>query len=265
MFYDWLNPDPRRTARPDWMIMAGMAGGFVAGVVVNPIDMVFTRMQCDEMLPEQCRRNYKNVAEGLVRVIDEGSFMRGSVANGLKIGALCCSMTNTYDWCKENSYYWFGPSWINRMFATATAVSVGVAASMPFDTIRTRMHNMRPLPDGRLPYTSTWDCFNKIFAYEANHLNYANFGAFFSGGQAYGIRLFLIAYISQYLLDYYHGTYNVSEFWQPARFNYAGGIDYDVHEPFTDAFNKMMMSRFYITGQSEPGFSEDNKTTITAV
>lgn len=52
MFYDWLNPDPRRTARPDWMIMAGMAGGFVAGVVVNPIDMVFTRMQCDEMLPE---------------------------------------------------------------------------------------------------------------------------------------------------------------------------------------------------------------------
>jgi len=43
-FYDWLNPDPRRTARVDFMAMAGLAGGLVAGVAINPIDMVFTRM-----------------------------------------------------------------------------------------------------------------------------------------------------------------------------------------------------------------------------
>ena len=140
IFYDWLNPDPRRTARPDWYIMAGMAGGFVAGVVSNPIDMVFTRMQCDELYPEQTRRNYKNIVDGLIRVVDEGTLMRGAVANGLKIGAICASMTNVYDWCKENSYYWFGPSWMNRIFATASATAVGVAASMPFDAVRTRLH-----------------------------------------------------------------------------------------------------------------------------
>lgn len=43
-FYDKINPDTRRTARLDWMIMAGMAGGFTAGVVSNPVDLVFTRM-----------------------------------------------------------------------------------------------------------------------------------------------------------------------------------------------------------------------------
>lgn len=43
-FYDWINPDPRRTARPDYMIMAGCAGGFVAGVASNPVDLVFARM-----------------------------------------------------------------------------------------------------------------------------------------------------------------------------------------------------------------------------
>ena len=168
MFYDWLNPDPRRTARPDWFIMAGMGGGFLAGVVTNPIDMVFTRMQIDEMYPEQCRRNYKNVVDGLIRVVDEGTLMRGSLANGLKIGALCSSMTNVFDWCKENSYYFFGPSWMNRIWATAVATGVGVAFSLPFDAIRTRLHQMRPLPDGRLPYKNTWDCAKKMLTYEAN-------------------------------------------------------------------------------------------------
>jgi hypothetical protein len=42
-FFDWINPDPRRPARPDYQIMAGMTGGFVAGGVTNPIEMVFAR------------------------------------------------------------------------------------------------------------------------------------------------------------------------------------------------------------------------------
>ena len=265
LFYDWLNPDPRRTARPDWYIMAGVGGGFFAGVISNPIELVFTRMQAEEMYPEQCRRNYKNVVDGLIRVMDEGTLMRGSIANGLKIGALCASMTNVYDWCKENSYYFFGPSWMNRLWATATAVSVGVATSLPFDAIKTRMHQMRPLPDGRLPYESSFDCANKMFAFEGNPMQMGNLGCFYTGGQAYWMRLFVICYASQFLLDYYHGSYNVNEFWQPARFNYQGGIDYDVHEPFTDAFNKMMVSRFYVDNQGDPGHSPDNKTKITTV
>lgn len=43
-FYDWLNPDPRRTARIDWLLMASFAGGLTAGVVTNPMELVFTRM-----------------------------------------------------------------------------------------------------------------------------------------------------------------------------------------------------------------------------
>ena len=55
-----------------------------------------------------------------------------------------------------------------------------------------------------------------------------------------------------------------SEFWQPARFNYQGGIDYDIHEPFTDGFNKYMMSKWYIT-ESEAAFSPDTKTQLKIV
>lgn len=199
-----------------------------------------------------------------MRVVDEGVLMRGSLANGLRIGALCASMTNVYDWCKENTYFWIGPSYMNRLVATAAAVAVGTATSMPFDTIRVRMHTMRPLPDGALPYANSWDCAKKTFFYEGNSKYHGNFGCFFSGGQAYAIRLFGICWLSQYLLDFYHGGSNVSEFWQPARFNYQGGIDYDIHEPFTDGFNKFMMSLYHYSG-SEPAYSPDGESRIGIV
>lgn len=160
-FYDKLNTDPRRTARMDWYFMAGMAGGFTAGVVSNPIELVYTRMQVDEMYPQGYRRNYKNFLDGLMRATEEGVLLRGAVANGLRIGLLCSTMTGVFDWCKENSYFFLGPSYINRLWATLAAVGVGVFTTLPFDAVRVRMQTMRPLPNGELPYTSSWDCFKK--------------------------------------------------------------------------------------------------------
>jgi hypothetical protein len=65
--------------------MASMAGGIVAGAVSNPVDLVFTRMQADEMYPEGYRRNYKNFLDGLLKATDEGVLMRGALANSLRI------------------------------------------------------------------------------------------------------------------------------------------------------------------------------------
>ena len=33
----------------------------------------------------------------------------------------------------------------------------------------------------------------------------------------------------------------MQEFWTPARFHYQTGIDYDFHDPYTDAFNKVLV------------------------
>jgi hypothetical protein len=40
----------------------------------------------------------------------------------------------------------------------------------------------------------------------------------------------------------------VSEFWQPARFQYVSGIDYDIHDPFTDGYNQMMIHNWMAKG-----------------
>lgn len=77
--------------------------------------------------------------DGLYKVGEEGALFRGSIANGLKIGSLLATMTGIHDLAKENSYYFFGPSTINRFFGTACAVTVGTLASMPFDMVRLRL------------------------------------------------------------------------------------------------------------------------------
>ena len=66
------------------------------------------------------------------------------------------------------------------------------------------------------------------------------------------------------MLDKYHHEPNVSEFWSPARFNYHGILDFDVHEPWTDAFYNRSLANFNQTLDTK-AFSTDGKTNMTAV
>lgn len=161
-FYDWINPDPRRQARADFYGYAAVAGGMTAGFLSNPFEIVFTRMQVDEMYPEQCRRNYKSFADGIVKVAEEGALFRGAVANGLKLSGMLICAAGVNDWLKENTFYFFGPVVATRLLGTAGGVAAAVLLSMPFDAVKTRLHTMRPLPNGVYPYRGTGDCLAKM-------------------------------------------------------------------------------------------------------
>jgi hypothetical protein len=50
----------------------------------------------------------------------------------------------------------------------------------------------------------------------------------------------------------------VQEFWQPARFHFQTGIDYDIHDPYTDAFNKKLVSS-YVGQGGMPAASPNGK------
>ena len=165
-FYDMVNHDPRREARADFYVYAGMAGGLAAGVVANPFQIVFSRMQVDEMYPQKARRNYKNFIDGVTKVAEEGALFRGSLAYGLKLGGMVSVGAGVYDWMKENMYYFFGPISLNRFVGTGLGCFFAMLVSMPFDAVATRMHTMRPLPNGKMPYFSSMDCFSKMVKYE---------------------------------------------------------------------------------------------------
>ena len=126
---------------------------------------------------------------------------------------MMCVAAGFNDWMKENLYYFFGPITFVRIAGTAAGVAGAVALSMPFDAIRTRLHTMRPLPNGMMPYNHELHVFAAMLKYEANPSKFSHGNAFYAGAQSYSIRLFVIALLSQYLLDYYHATDKVSEFW----------------------------------------------------
>jgi len=256
LFYDWINPDARRIAKPDFYGYAAVAGGLTAGVLTNPVEIVFRRMQVDEMYPQRARRNYRSFIEGLSKVSEEGALFRGAVPNGLRIAALFSGVC-AYDYMKENVYYFFGPISMVRLVATVAGCAVAQLASMPFDLITTRMHTMRPLPNGEMPYKHSLDCFAKIWYYEGNLQKMSNMYTFYNGGQAYFGRLLFISLATQYMLDWYLHTNRQSEFWQPARYFTHTGIDYDIHNPYTDAYNQQMLHPFK-QGVNLPAFHPHN-------
>ena len=133
--------------------------------------------------------------------------MRGALANGLKLAGIVSVASATLDWMKENMFFFFGPIFLNKLVSITAGVATATAISMPFDTIRNRLHTMRPLPNGQMPYENTLDCFNKIIKYECSFDKASNFGAFYTGGQAYFGRMWLIAMLGNFWLDRYHSTY----------------------------------------------------------
>ena len=103
------------------------------------------------MYPAKARRNYKSFLDGFVKVAEEGALFRGAGAYGLKFAGMFAG-GGTFDWMKENMFFFFGPISFVRLTSTAVGIATAVAFSMPFDAIATRMHTQRPMPNGVLPY-----------------------------------------------------------------------------------------------------------------
>ena len=258
-FLDKLNSDPRRYARPDTQAYAGIAGGLIAGVVTNPIEIVYTRMQVDDLYPEKYKRNYTSFYDGLVKTAQEGALFRGSVANGWRIAGLITGTFAIHDWFKENFYYFLGSNPANRFVATAFATTLITLASMPFDTIRVRQYTQRPLPNGVWPYAGFLDCLSKITRYEANPKNHGNLQAFLAGAYCYWARYFVIFYASQYILDFYHRGHFTEEYWHPATYTSPSAIAYNVYDPFTLAYHKGFVGRVTEDIEETAGLTRDHK------
>ena len=97
-------------------------------------------MQVDEMYPERYRRNYKGFIDGFIKTAEEGALYRGSLAYSLKLAALVSVASGMMDTIKEYMFYFFGPISLNRIVGTGVGVLTATIASMPFDTIATRLH-----------------------------------------------------------------------------------------------------------------------------
>lgn len=223
--------------------VANFSAGFIAGVIANPIDIVYSRQAADELLPKHARRNYKSFLDGILRLNAEGILLRGAVASGLSYGLLMGSMSSLYDYLKEYLFFFFGAAqWLRPLTLVPTAL-FGAYVSLPFDNIKIRLHNMNALPDGRLPYTGAFDAFKKVAYYETNFKKYSNIHAFHAGFASYFIKLYLTLLIGTNLSDYaFKDKYKEGEFIEQGTFYNTPFVKIIPHEPNNRSeINKMIL------------------------
>lgn len=176
--------------------------GFTYGYLINIFDLVYNRTVSNEIFPQKNRRNYQNLIDGLRQASKENVLFRGGLASAISYGLFFGSISPIYDFLKEYYYNFFGAAaWLRPSCLFATTLA-GCYLSLPFDNIKTRMHVMSPLPDGRMPYTGVFDAFHKILCYECNWSKYSNFHAFHTGFLPYFLKMYFSLLIGVYVSDY---------------------------------------------------------------
>ena len=145
--------------------MYSLFSGAVGSLFGNPFDVVLVRMQSDNTLPVDQRRNYKGVVDALSRMIkDEGitSLWKGYIISMLRAVSMTSAMLTTNDEVKEKVNHLRGLKKSDTLTNLSAAAISGVACSffsMPFDNVKTKLQKMKCRPDGSMPYKGILDCF----------------------------------------------------------------------------------------------------------
>lgn len=139
-------------------LVVGCLSGGIAAFISCPAEVTLVRISNDSTLPPDKRRNYKGVFNAFTRILrEEGpkAFLSGSgpfVNRAILVGAV---QVGSYDQLRD-TYKAYGV--VNELANTfCAAMSSGLIYSvitMPLETAKNRMAFQKPLPDGKMPYTS---------------------------------------------------------------------------------------------------------------
>eukprot|EP00877_Chromochloris_zofingiensis_P010182 jgi/Chrzof1/5417/Cz16g02080.t1 len=169
---------------PLWQKAAcGLTAGGLGALVGTPADLTLIRMQADNTLPLDQRRNYKGVGDAMVRIVREdgvGGLFRGGGPTVVRAMALNMGMLASNDQAKEmieaagfekgGNAAVLGGATIAGFFASA--------CSLPFDFVKTRLQKMTPAADGSMPYKGPVDCAMQTLRNEGPLKFYTGFGTY---------------------------------------------------------------------------------------
>ena len=148
-------------------ISSFFAGG-VAAFVSNPFDLILLRMQADGTLPVDQRRNYKNIFEGLIRVVREEGFTklwRGSVPTMSRACIINLHLLAPFEEFKHRLRDVITHTHTRTIVSSLMASFLGSFASLPFDNAKTKLQKMKAV-NGVLPYTGIVDAMLKTIRNE---------------------------------------------------------------------------------------------------
>ncbi|EPQ66713.1 Bgt-1129 [Blumeria graminis f. sp. tritici] len=158
-----------------------MAGGFAA-MLGNPADLALIRMQSDSLKPIHERQNHRHAlsalkdiarSEGLV-ALWAGATPTVARAMALNFGQL--------------TFFYEAKHILKDAGLTSQSQTVGALAiagffasffSLPFDFVKTRLQKQVSNEDGKLPYKSMSDCFEKVAREEGILSFYRGFSTYY--------------------------------------------------------------------------------------
>jgi solute carrier family 25 (mitochondrial oxoglutarate transporter), member 11 len=159
-------------------LVAGATGAFVG----NPADLALIRMQSDNTLPPNERRNYKNVGDAFTRIVREEGVLelwKGVGPTMVRAMALNLGMLGPYDQAKEVLAKLMGEGMTTNLAASACAGFLAAFMSLPFDNVKTKLQRMKKGPDGVNPYKGMIDCALKTIAKEGPLGFYTGFPTYY--------------------------------------------------------------------------------------
>jgi len=145
-------------------VAASLFAGAVGSLLGNPADLALVRMQSDNNLPVNERRNYKNVVDALTRTVrEEGLFTlwRGSFPTIARAMAMNFSLLVPFEETKKMLTPYISSAQSRAIVASLIAGACASVLSLPFDNVKTKLQKMNKGVDGSLPYKGVLDCFMK--------------------------------------------------------------------------------------------------------
>jgi len=166
--YQVLEDNAKKTRTPSFLerVGFGVVAGASGALIGNPSEVALVRMSADSKAPIAERRNYKNVGDALVRVVREEGVLalgRGLDSNVARCVLLNASQLATFGQSKDLlAKHTSIPAGLPMQFsASMVAGLMATIVTLPMDTTKSRLQNMKPGPDGVLPYRNAWDCVMK--------------------------------------------------------------------------------------------------------
>ena len=169
-------------------VASGMASGAVAVCLGTPMDLALVRLQADSMKPVSERRNYRGVVDALARISkEEGVFAmwKGVFPNILRGMAMNVGQLAIYDQAKETMTKVFGdadsksPSMATKLACAAISGFTAAAFSLPFDLLKSRIQDQKPMANGAMPYAGVADCAAKVVRAEGTLALWTGFTAYY--------------------------------------------------------------------------------------
>lgn len=148
---------------------ASLFSGAIGSVVGNPADLALIRMQSDNNLPVNERRNYKNVFDAIIRITREEGVLtlwRGSMPTIVRAMVMNFSLLVPFEFVKKQLVPYVKDNKYRSILASLVAGGCASFFALPFDNIKTKLQKMKAGPDGKMPYKGVIDCFRVSAANE---------------------------------------------------------------------------------------------------